>query len=83
MACTSSLFYSVYSTVGYLQLSTGAGTVLLGDFLFANINTMFLVIQSVQFCVFPHGKNAASGYLVLFLIFMWLFLCVNTVLIEV
>ena len=74
------ILYGIYSTVGYFTTISGAGTVVLADIIFVYHAITMVIIQTIQACIYPRGKNRISGYTIALCISIWIFVLVETLL---
>ena len=82
MAVNGTIFYLIYCMLGFFTNIKGAGTVLLGDLLWTVFNACFLIIQMVQFCIYPTGNNRITARSVIPSIFLWALVISNILFVE-
>jgi cystinosin len=65
------VFYAIYSTIGFFTDIKGAGTVVLGDLIFAYHALVMVLIWLVQAVIYPKGKNRLSRRTLIICIGLW------------
>ena len=83
MNMTGFAFYSLYCTWGYFVNSEQTGRVDLNDLLFSYHALFATLVTLGTACYYPYKKNKIHGITILYLIAMWTFLIVYTILTEV
>jgi cystinosin len=83
MNLTGFTFYSIYCSYGYFISDDQTGKVDLNDLLFAYHAIFATLLTLSQVCFFPKKNNKVHTPTIIYLIGMWTFLIVWSVLVDV
>lgn len=83
MNLTGFTFYSIYCTYGYFVNQDQTGKVDLNDLLFAYHALAATLLTLSQVIFFPKKKNKIHGLTLFYLLLLWTFVIVYSVLTEV
>ena len=83
MNLTGFTFYSLYNSYGYFISDDQTGKVDLNDILFAYHAIFATLLTLTQVCCFPKKNNKIHAPTVVYIILMWVFLIVWTILTDV
>jgi hypothetical protein len=83
MNLTGFTFYSIYCTYGYFVNQDQTGKVDLNDLLFAYHALAATLLTLSQVVFFPKKKNKIHGLTLFYLLLLWTFVIVYSVLTEV